>query len=127
MKRILLADDEPKYLDMMRRSFAGKDYLLMEARDGQTALEMAQNGRPDVIVLDMMMPELSGFQVLDRLRRELTDDVPIIMITGSELSRHENYARVMGADAYLRKPFPMEELVAQVESFLHSEPMRQAS
>ena len=72
---------------------------------------MAEKNSPDLLVLDMMMPKRSGFLVLEQLRRDGNESVKVIMITGNEGNRHQQYAELLGVSDYLRKPFPIDKLV----------------
>ena len=89
----------------------GAGFRISVARDGNQGLAMVEALAPDLLVLDMMMPKRSGFLVLEQLRRLGTTGVRVIMITGNEGSRHQQYAELLGVDEYLRKPFPMERLI----------------
>lgn len=79
---------------------------------------MVERERPDLVILDMMMPRRSGFLVLERLRRTRKDMIPVIMITANEGSRHKAYAEMLGVVDYLRKPFPMDRLLGAVARVL---------
>jgi DNA-binding response OmpR family regulator len=72
---------------------------------------MAETLTPDLIVLDMMMPKRSGFLVMEQLRREGNNKAKVIMITGNEGNRHQQYAGLLGVDEYMHKPFPMDRLI----------------
>jgi DNA-binding response OmpR family regulator len=95
---------------------------VLVARDGNAGLVVAERDRPDLIVLDMMMPKKSGFLVLERLRTRPDGLIPTIMITGNEGSRHRAYAEFLGVSDYIRKPFAMEKLVKSIERILEAPP-----
>ena len=93
----------------------------MIARNGNMGLAMAEKSRPDLVILDMMMPKRSGFLVLEALRKDLTNPVKVIMITANEGSRHKAYAEELGVDDYIRKPFPMDRLLDAVNRLTGTE------
>ena len=116
--RILLVDDDPEIVESMRAVLESKGYEILVGRDGNQGLLMAEKEKPDLVILDMMMPKRSGFLVLERLRRSHPFPVRVIMITANEGSRHKAYAEMLGVDDYLRKPFPMDRLLASVSRLL---------
>jgi two-component system response regulator MprA len=111
--RVLIADDDPKLLAMLRRGLVHAGFEVAEAADGHAALALAGRTQPDLVVLDVGMPGLDGYEVCRRLRT--SSDVPVLMLT----ARREVGDRVAGlrggADDYLTKPFALEELVARLE------------
>jgi DNA-binding response OmpR family regulator len=119
-KKILLVDDDPDILGAMQTALADLGAELLTARDGDDALRQAGEHRPDVVVLDMMLPRRSGFLVLDKLKvKKKKGEKPfVIMITGNEGSRHKTYAETLGVDDYINKPFRMERLVESVRGLL---------
>ncbi len=114
--KVLVVEDEPTLLETLEYNLTRQGYEVHTATDGLTALEIARRERPDVIVLDIMLPGLDGLEVCRILRREM--NVPILMLT----ARAEELDRVlgleMGADDYLTKPFSMRELLARVKALL---------
>ncbi|MBQ8285327.1 MAG: response regulator [Thermoguttaceae bacterium] len=118
-KRILIVDDDPEISESTRLALEALGYEVEVARDGATGLALAERRRPDLMILDMMMPKRSGFLVLETLRQ--IDDFPtrISMITANEGNRHKEYAEKLGVDAYIRKPFPMDELIDAIERVLN--------
>ena len=114
--RILVVEDEISLLETLAYNLKHQGYLVETAADGQAALEAARLFKPDLIVLDLMLPKLDGFEVTRILRREM--NMPILMLT----ARDEEIDRVlgleMGADDYLTKPFSMRELLARVKAQL---------
>jgi two-component system, OmpR family, response regulator MprA len=111
--RVLIADDDPKLLAMLRRGLRHAGFEVVEANDGPSALGLALSTRPDLVVLDVGMPIIDGYEVCRQLRA--SSSVPVLMLT----ARHEVDDRVAGlrggADDYLTKPFAFEELVARLE------------
>jgi DNA-binding response OmpR family regulator len=114
--KVLVVEDEATLLETLEYNLSRQGYEVYTAADGPTALEIARRERPDVIVLDIMLPGLDGFEVCRILRQEMS--VPILMLT----ARAEELDRVlgleMGADDYLTKPFSMRELMARVKALL---------
>ena len=119
-KKILLVDDDPDILGAMQTALADLDAELLAARDGDEALRQAAAHKPDVVILDMMLPKRSGFLVLERLKvKKRKGEKPlVIMITGNEGSRHKVFAENLGVDDYINKPFRMERLVESVRALL---------
>lgn len=115
-KRILLVDDDNEIIESMRYALESNGYEVAIARDGNQGLALAETTNPDLLILDMMMPKRSGFLVLEQLRRE--GSMQVIMITGNEGNRHQQYAELLGVDDYIRKPFPMERLLESVRRLL---------
>lgn len=117
-KRVLLVDDDAEIIESLRLALEANGYEVLVARDGNQGLALTEREEPDLVILDMMMPKRSGFLVLERLRRTREDGPPVIMITANEGNRHKAYAEMLGVDDYLRKPFPMDKLIASVKRLL---------
>jgi DNA-binding response OmpR family regulator len=115
-RRILLVDDEPDLLRAVRLYLEDQGYLLFTAENGQDALEAVRTRLPDLVVLDVRLPDLDGFEVLHRLRE--ASNVPVIMLTvqGEEADRVRGLR--LGADDYLAKPFSQRELAARIAAVL---------
>lgn len=126
-KRVLLVDDDREIVESMRMVLEMKGYEVFIARNGNQGLQVIEQEHPDLVVLDMMMPGRSGFLVLESLVRNGTnqnragDPIRFIMITANEGKRHEELARLLGVEIYLRKPFSPEQLVDSVDQLLSSE------
>ena len=118
-KRILLVDDDAEIVEALRLALEAHGYDSLIARDGNQGLALVERENPDLVILDMMMPKRSGFLVLERLKRNRDGQQRIIMITANEGSRHKAYAEMLGVDDYLRKPFPMDRLIASVKRLLN--------
>jgi len=117
MPLILVVDDDRKLLDMLRRTLAYAGYKVQTAADGREALDQVQDCRPDVIVLDWMIPRLHGVEVARRLR-ESGDQVPILMLTAKDTIEDRVEGLDSGADDYLVKPFAPAELLARLRVIL---------
>ena len=123
-EKILLVDDEKNVRELVWATLECEQWLLLEAADGQEAVEVALRERPDVIVMDWMMPRLSGIEAARTLRgHPCTASIPIILSTAR--SQAEDYAagRAAGVSAYLSKPFSPFELLERVESILGEAPV----
>ena len=112
MSKILVVEDERKIARFLELEFRHEGYDVETAGDGRTGLERALEGAPDLIVLDLMLPELSGIEVCRRLRHD--SDVPIIMLTAKDDVSDKVMGLDMGADDYMTKPFAIEELLARI-------------
>lgn len=120
-KSILIVDDDPDIVEAIKLVFDEMGATVTTAGDGNTALEMATADSPDLLVLDAMLPGRSGFLVLEQLKRvsKAGGHCPgIIMITGNQGKRHQAWAKSLGVDAYLNKPFRMERLIQSAEELL---------
>jgi DNA-binding response OmpR family regulator len=116
-KTILVVDDDPELTDGLRMVLEKHGYRVITARDGQQGKQQVYNQRPDLMILDMMMPRMGGYPVLEHFKGK-PDAPPIIMITANEGSRHKAYAEYLGVIDYIRKPFAMERLLESVEKGL---------
>jgi DNA-binding response OmpR family regulator len=116
-KTILIVDDDQELSDGLRIVLEKQGYRVMQARDGQQGKALIHQHRPDLVILDMMMPRMGGYPVLEHFRGK-TDAPPIIMITANEGSRHKAYAEYLGVIDYIRKPFAMERLLESVQKGL---------
>ena len=117
MVDILVVDDDPNLLRMLRRGLALAGYSVRAAEDGESALRLMLADEPDVVVLDVMLPELDGLEVARRVR-EAGSDVPIIMLTARDQVADKVAGFASGADDYLPKPFAFEELLARIGALL---------
>lgn len=118
-KSILLVDDDPDMLTALKAVLADSGATLQTAADGNAAVEAASEFDPDLVVLDAMLPKRSGFLVLEKLKgpaKKRGARPLVIMITGNEGKRHQVWARSLGVDGYLTKPFRMERLVGDMEA-----------
>lgn len=115
-ERILIVDDEPAILKQTRAHLEKEGFSVISAQDGPTALASARRDRPDLIVLDLMLPGMDGREVCRILRRE--SDVPIIMLTARAEESDQIAGLELGADEYVTKPFSPKTLVARVRALL---------
>ena len=119
-KVILIVDDDYELSDGIRAVLETQGHKVLQARDGQQGQQLIYQQRPDLVILDMMMPRKGGYPVLEHFR-DKKDAPPIIMITANEGSRHKAYAEYLGVIDYIRKPFAMERLLEAVERGLKGE------
>ena len=115
-KRILVVDDEKKIVEIEKAYLERDGFKVTSAYDGRTALDSARRQHPDLIVLDLMLPEISGFDVCRALRKE--SDVPIIMLTARDETTDKIVGLELGADDYVTKPFDPKELVSRIKAVL---------
>ena len=109
-KKLLIADDESTIRLMVRRIFE-REYVVLEAKNGKEAVDMALRHIPDIILMDMMMPDTDGLTALNTIRaNKRASSIPVIMFTGAGYELNEALARSLGAKAYLRKPVNPQEL-----------------
>jgi DNA-binding response OmpR family regulator len=123
MATILLVDDEPTLVATLDYNLRREGHDVVIARDGQAALEQARARPPDLVVLDVMLPKLDGFEVCRELRRGST--VPILMLTAKDTEVDKVVGLEIGADDYMTKPFSMRELLARVKAMLRRNSMRE--
>jgi DNA-binding response OmpR family regulator len=116
---VLAADDDEDILALVAFRLERSGYTVVQARDGQRALELALSEKPDLAVLDVMMPKLDGFELTRRLRaEEATSRMPIILLTARAQDTDLQTGFDAGADDYLRKPFSPQELRTRVQAIL---------
>ena len=113
---ILVVDDEPRYVRAIQFNLEASGYEVLVARDGQTAIELAASEEPDLVILDIRMPDLDGYEVCRRIRQ--FSGVPIIMLTALAQDNDKVKGLDTGADDYVTKPFSAEELLARVRAKL---------
>ncbi len=116
---ILIVDDEEDILEFLRYNLEREGYRVVCARDGSEAIEMARGKSPDLIVLDLMLPEIDGFEVCKRLKlHKETEDIPIIMLTAKAEETDIVVGLEIGADDYITKPFSPKVLIARIRDVL---------
>ena len=114
--RILIADDEPRYVWMLKFNLEASGYEVVSAADGPTALKLASTQHPDLAILDIRMPEMNGYEVCRRIRE--FSSIPIIMLTALAEPTDKVTGLDAGADDYITKPFSVDELLARVRAVL---------
>jgi two-component system, OmpR family, phosphate regulon response regulator PhoB len=118
-RRVLLADDDPSLLRLISTTLGSDDFDLLQAGDGQEALELARRERPDLILLDINMPRLDGFQVCQALKNDPeTASIKVVMLTARGGDADRARGRECGADDYFVKPFSPIQLLNKVYSLL---------
>ncbi len=115
-KKILIIEDEQPIVEILKFNLEKDGYITMEAGDGVTGLELALTTAPDLVLLDVMLPEMEGFEVCRKIRER--SNVPIIMLTAREEEIDKVLGLELGADDYMTKPFSMRELTARVKANL---------
>lgn len=123
MARILIADDEPNIVLALELLMKREGHEIRSVGDGELAVEAAKAFRPDLVLLDVMMPKMDGYEVCQRLRADpALKDVAIVMLTakGREVEREKGLA--LGADLYITKPFSTREVVRKVKEVLAAKP-----
>lgn len=120
--KILIIEDEEKFARFVEMELTYEGYAVSKATDGRAGLEMAESGDYDLVLLDIMLPGLSGMEVLRRLRR--SSSVPVIMLTARDSVTDKVSGLDSGADDYITKPFAIEELLARIRTVLRKTPQR---
>jgi DNA-binding response OmpR family regulator len=123
MARVLVVDDEPDVLLLCRLNLEQRGHEVLEALNGDVALELARANAPDLVVLDLMLPGIDGYQVLQALRaEETTSTTPVLVLTAKSLQADRERSRQLGAAAFLTKPFLPDELCEMVDEMLSAAP-----
>jgi len=118
-KRILVVDDEPELVKAIQIRLEQASYELLVASDGMEALNKARREKPDLIILDLMLPRMDGYKVCVMLKRDgLYADIPIIMLTARAQKSNEKLGYECGADAFITKPFQHEAVLAKIKELL---------
>jgi DNA-binding response OmpR family regulator len=118
-KRILVVDDEIRVLAVIQRRLESVGYEVITAADGNQALRKARSVKPDLIVLDVILPGFNGYQICGMLKRDLQHRfTPILMLSARSQEKDVEEGKHMGADAYITKPYKHEELVAKIAELL---------
>jgi len=121
--KILVADDEPNIVISLEYLLKREGYTVLVARDGQEALDVIARERPDLVLLDVMMPKKTGFEVCQEVRaNESLQDIKILMLTAKGRDTDVSKGTALGADAYMTKPFATRELVQKVATMLGAAP-----
>ena len=118
-KRILLVDDELDLVETVRFSLELEGYDVLVSHNGEDALNQARKEKPDLILLDLMLPKLDGYKVCRLLKfDERYKHIPILMLTAKTQEKDKLLGKETGADEYITKPFEMDELMGKVKSYL---------
>ena len=120
-KTILLVDDDRDLIDGLQTLLEQHGFRILVANDGNQGRNLIYEKKPDLVILDMMMPRMGGYPVLEHFRGK-PEAPPIIMITANEGSRHKAYAEYLGVIDYIRKPFAMDRLLETVHKALKIDP-----
>ena len=117
--RILLVDDEPSIVKMVGKRLEVEGFDVVVAMDGQEGLTKAQTEHPDLIVLDLMLPKLNGYEVCTMLKQDARyQKIPVVLFTAKAQEKDEKLGLECGANAYVRKPFRAQELLEKIRSLL---------
>ena len=117
--KVLVVDDSPTIVTMISRMLEQNDFIILEASDGESGVEIARSEIPDIIFLDIVMPGLNGFGALRALRRDpATKHIPIVMISGNEQATEQFYLLRIGANDFMKKPFSRAEVFSRIERLL---------
>ena len=122
--KILIVEDDRNLLDTLKYNLGKEGYDVVTAEDGAEALDIARKEKPDLIILDIMLPKMSGFEVCRILRKEMS--VPILMLTAKVDETDKIVGLEIGADDYMTKPFSLRELLARVRAMLRRAKMAEA-
>lgn len=118
-KRILLVDDEPSIIKMVGKRLEVEGFDVVVAMDGEEAFQKAQSENPDLIILDLMLPLLNGYEVCAMLKKDpLSRKIPIALFSARAQEKDEKVGLDCGADRYIRKPFKSQDLMGQVRALL---------
>jgi DNA-binding response OmpR family regulator len=119
MKRILIVDDEPNIVMSLEYIFKKEEFEVFIARDGAEAIDIVENNKIDIIILDIMMPNVDGFQVLKHLKaNEELSKIKVIFLTAKNKASDVELGLQLGANKYMSKPFSTKKLVSEVKELL---------
>ncbi|MCC2670726.1 MAG: two component transcriptional regulator, winged helix family protein [Armatimonadetes bacterium] len=121
MSRILIADDDPSIRELCQVILSNEGFQVLEAEDAVGCVELARASRPDLVLLDWMMPEIDGMDALRMLKEHAsTSSIPVVMLTALDGLPQISLATFNGADGYVTKPFEVEDLLSLVRRFLQA-------
>jgi len=119
MKKVLIADDYPKVVELLRVTLEGEDREIIYASNGKETLKKTRAENPDLVLLDVVMPNMDGFEVCRQLRKDpQTKEIPIIMLTAKGQKVDKEKGREVGANEYITKPFSPSALLIKIEEIL---------
>ncbi|MFC1904155.1 PleD family two-component system response regulator [Chloroflexota bacterium] len=117
-KRVLVVDDEDNVRRLVHR-ILGKEYIVLEAKDGEQGVHMAHNQKPDLILLDIMMPKMDGYTACYTIKTDpVTEAIPVVMLTSLAYELNVKLSSDLGADGYITKPFSPQDLLNVTSQFL---------
>ncbi|MDF0716695.1 response regulator [Muricauda sp. 334s03] len=118
-KKILIVDDEPNIVMSLEYAFKKKDFEVFIARDGTEALEISDREKPDLILLDIMMPEMDGYETLKRVKdNEDLKHTKVVFLSAKSKEKDVEKGLKMGADSYMTKPFSVKKVISDIEDLL---------
>lgn len=118
-KKILIVDDEPQLVDMIKMRLEASHYVVITSIDGQDGLDKAKKENPDLIILDLMLPKIDGYEICGLLKKDTKyAHIPIIMFTARAQEEDKQLGEEVGADAYITKPFEPKALLNKIEELL---------
>jgi len=116
-KKVLIVDDE-MYIRQLVNNALGRDYTVLEASDGEEAIYIIRTQKPDLILMDVLMPNLDGYTACYEIKKdEATRAIPVVMLTGIGHELNKKLAQKMGADGYITKPFNLQDLLETVKRY----------
>ena len=120
-KVILIVEDDPKSLELTRDVIEASGYSTISAIDGEQGVKLARDKKPDLILMDIMMPKMDGYTACHAIKMdELIKEIPVIMLTAAGYELNKKFAQNMGASGYITKPFNIEELQGIINQYLPS-------
>lgn len=121
MKKILIVDDEPNIVMSLEYTFKKNNFEVFIARDGQEALDILEDAQPNIIILDIMMPNVDGYKTLQEIKKhERLKDTKVIFLTAKNKEKDIEKGLSLGANLYVTKPFSVKKLVEQVNELLNN-------
>lgn len=113
---ILVIDDDPDIRADLQMILEDHGYRIISADGGIAGINLVKKERPDLVIVDMMMPKVSGFIVLETIKQDIDPTIPVIMLTANESEEQKNLAELLGVDAYLQKPIGSRDLLTMIKS-----------
>ncbi|MHB9114670.1 MAG: response regulator [Thermoleophilia bacterium] len=119
MARIVVADDDPDILNIVAMSLEAMGHTVERATNGREAVDLCARSRPDLVVMDLMMPEMNGYEATEALKaNDETASIPVLALTAKAMRGDEERGRQAGVDAYVTKPFRISQVIEVVEQLL---------
>lgn len=121
-KAILVADDDPDILSIVAMSLEAQGYTVYKATNGREAVDLARTNRPDLVLMDMMMPVLSGYEAVGELKADAgTREIPIVGLSAKAMSTDMERATDVGIDGYITKPFRIAQVLSVIDGYLQAD------